>query len=334
MPVLPNSGYSPFFPFTNPHVQTVFPVVARSRPEIAFTRERVPTPDADFLDLDWSRVGARRLAVICHGLEGNSRRKYVAGAALSLNRHGWDTLNWNFRGCSGTPNLRPRMYHSGVTDDLHTVLQHGLRRGGYTAAALVGFSMGGNQVLKYLGESPELVPEQVKCAAVFSVPCDLAEAAEVMARPGNRIYMRYFLHSLRGKVREKARRFPEIGLDLTGLERIKTFREFDERFTAPLHGFAGAGDYYARASSKQYLRHLRVPTLLVNAQDDPFLAPSCMPLEQARDNENLYLEMPRHGGHVGFVSCKGREYWSESRLAGFFHSIMEREGRPHGAVSL
>ncbi|WP_040373028.1 YheT family hydrolase [Desulfovibrio oxyclinae] len=319
MPLLKHADYNPAFPFTNGHFQTIYPVLARRRPEIAFESERITTPDGDFIDLDWSRTGSDRVAVISHGLEGNSRRKYVAGAALALNRDGWDTVNLNFRGCSGEPNRLPRLYHSGVTDDLHTVLTHALRRGGYSEAALVGFSMGGNQTLKYLGENPDNVPPQVSRAAVFSVPCDLAGAAKVMGRTVNRVYMEYFLRGLREKVRHKAERFPELGLDLTGLDEIRTFEVYDDRYTAPLHGFASAQDYYAKCASLQFLDEVRVPTLLVNAADDPFLSSLCYPEGRARRNDCLYLDIPAHGGHVGFVSLNGNgEYWSEKRMREFF----------------
>lgn len=258
------------------------------------------------------------MAVISHGLEGNSRKKYVSGAALALNRQGWDTVNLNFRGCSGEPNRLPRLYHSGVTDDLHTVLMHALNSGDYGEAGLVGYSMGGNQTLKYLGEDPQKVPAEVNRAVVFSVPCHLSSAEKVMSRPANRIYMAYFLRGLREKVRQKAAMFPEQEISLDGLEAIRTFDVFDERYTAPLHGFAGAQDYYEKSSSLQFLDEVRVPTLVVNACDDPFLSARCYPEAEAESNPNLSLEMPRHGGHVGFVSFGGELYWSDRRLAAFF----------------
>lgn len=295
----------------------MYPVLARPAPAIVFERERIETPDGDFLDLDWSRVGAKRVVVISHGLEGNSRRKYVAGAALALSREGWDTVNLNFRGCSGEMNRLLRLYHSGITDDLHTVLIHALEAGGYESAMLVGFSMGGNQTLKYLGEDPSKVPDEVRCAAVFSVPCDLSGAAVVMGRTVNRIYMEYFLRGLRRKIIQKAERFPEQGLDLSGLERIRTFYEWDDRFTAPLHGFRDADDYYSQCSSLRHAHEIRVPTLLVSAKDDPFLSQSCYPEQVASQSDSLYLEMPSHGGHVGFVERTDEFYWSEKRLAIF-----------------
>ena len=300
------------------HVNTMYASKLRKYPFLDYTRERIRTPDNDFLDIDWSRVGSSRVAVISHGLEGNSRRRYTTGAALALNKAGWDTVNLNFRYCSGVPNLRPRFYHSGTTDDLHTVLTHALSTGLYEQAGLVGFSMGGNQTLKYLGEDTSLVPREVTCAAVFSVPCELESSSKVMSGLSNRIYMKYFMRTLLPKVREKAQRFPELGLDLEGIEKVVTFPVFDDRYTSILHGFADARDYYRRCSSLQFLCNIQVPTLLVNAQDDPFLSDDCYPREAAADNPNLFLETPRHGGHVGFVPRHGQEYWSETRLRDFF----------------
>ncbi len=318
MPNIPVSSYRPRFPFTLNHVATIYASKCRPSPGVAYVRERIDTPDGDFLDLDWSRVGSSRLAVISHGLEGNARRCYTSGAALALNQAGWDCLNLNFRGCSGEPNRTARFYHSGTTDDLHTALTHALKTGGYATAGLVGFSIGGNQTLKYLGENPELVPPQVRCAVVFSVPCELVTAATVMARPANRIYMRYFMRTLVPKVREKAARFPELGINLEGIDAIKVFPDFDDRYTAPLHGFSSALDYYRRSSSLQFLDSIKLPTLLVNAKDDPFLSASCYPVNIAADNPFLYFESPAHGGHVGFVPRRGKAYWSESRLVSFF----------------
>lgn len=320
MPVLSPSGYRPPFVFWNGHVQTVYPTLFRPAPVVHPSPERIATPDGDVLDLDWHHANGAaspRLAVISHGLEGGARKKYVAGMARALMARGWDVLAWNFRGCGNGPNRLLRYYHSGDTDDLHTVLMHGLAHGTYGAAALVGFSIGGNQVLKYLGENPDRVPGTVGGAVVFSVPCDLAGCARVMARPANRLYMEYFLRSLRAKTRLKNEMFGGA-LDLTGLDAMTTFDEFDERVTAPLNGFASAADYYRRASSRPYLAAIRIPTLLVSAADDPFLSPSCYPADAAAASDHLFLEIPRSGGHVGFVERNAdNRYWSERRAVEF-----------------
>lgn len=314
-------------PFFNAgHLQTMYPTLFRPTPVTTPVRERLEIPDGDFLDIDWHFADegkfAEKVVVVSHGLEGNSRKKYPLGMARHLKKQGWDVVCLNFRGCSGEPNRLLRFYHSGVTDDLHTVLTHVLEKGGYGSAGLVGFSMGGNQTLKYLGENPDLVPPEVKGAATFSVPCDLASSADVLARTVNRLYMHYFMRGLRSKIRDKAEQHPGE-IDLGGLDEMRSFIPFDDKYTAPIHGFADAAEYYAQSSSLQFLPAIRVPTLLVQAQDDPFLAPSCYPLEAAEGNSSLMLQMPVHGGHVGFVSFTGDNcYWSEASAAKFFSDVL------------
>lgn len=328
MPLLPVPDYSPAFPFTFGHIQTIFPTLFRKRPVMNPVRERIITADRDFLDIDWhfsrGTSPSSRLAVISHGLEGNSRMKNVLGMAAILTLDGWDVICLNFRGCSGEMNRMPRLYHSGVTDDLHTVLCHGLEKGKYRYAALLGFSMGGNQTLKYLGEAPEKVPEAVKAAAVFSVPVELADSAVLMAQPHNRIYMNHFMRGLQQKIRSKAKMFPEL-YDTEGLSAIKTFAAFDDKYTGPIHGFHNAADYYRRCSAKQFLSSITIPTLLVQAADDPFLPPSCYPKDEAACSPDLFLEIPKYGGHVGFIGERyTANYWTEDRVVLFFTSIMAK----------
>ena len=326
MPVLPKPDYRPPFPFTSGHMQTIYPTLFRRLPRTHPTPERLSTPDGDFLDIDWhmsSNAKTHRLAVISHGLEGHARKKYPLGMARHLTDHGWDVICLNFRCCSAEPNLLVRFYHSGVTDDLHTVIRHALSTKDYQHVGLIGFSMGGNQTLKYLGEAPDLVPEQVCAAIVFSVPCSLYDAVQVMSGWQNRGYMRYFMKGLREKIRIKAQRYPEL-IDLSGLEDMKTFEIFDDRYTAPLHGFSDGADYYQRCSSRQFLPMIRVSTLMVQALDDPFLPASCYPIEEAENNPNLYLEIPEFGGHVGFMGrWRESSYWSEKRASGFLESLLD-----------
>jgi predicted alpha/beta-fold hydrolase len=310
---LARSSYSPPPGFSNPHLQTIVAGRLRRVDGIRYDRERITTPDGDFLDLDWSRVDADRVVVISHGLEGSADRAYVRGMVRTLNRRGWDALAWNLRGCSGEPNRRLRLYHSGATEDLEAVVHRALAD--YDHVALVGFSLGGNMTLKYLGEQGGTAP--VRRAVAVSVPVDLAASSVALARWENGLYMRYFLRSLRRKVRTKARQFPgEISTD--GLATIRDFRGFDDRYTAPIHGFEDAEDYWRQSSSKPFLDAIRVPTLLINAADDPFLTPACYPTEIARRSDWFWLETPTHGGHVGFVTFgRDGEYWSERRAEDF-----------------
>lgn len=323
MPLVPSSSYQapPFF--RSGDLQTMFPGLFRRVKGVCYRRERISTGDGDFLDLDWSETGAARLVVISHGLEGNSQRSYVLGMIRAFNRRGWDALAWNMRGCSGVPNRLVQFYHSGATEDLEAVMAHvRLNSRRYRALALVGFSLGGNVTLKYLGERGEAVSSLIVGAVAFSVPCDLASGARQMARFRNRLYMRRFIRLLHEKIQAKMALMPGRIND-QGYHKIKTFKDFDERYTAPLHGFKDAEDYWRRASSRQFLPAITVPTLMVNARNDPFLGPECYPVTEASDHPTVYLEIPSSGGHVGFVSFNDEgEYWSESRAALFLGDMV------------
>ncbi|AMM50321.1 alpha/beta hydrolase [Rufibacter sp. DG15C] len=320
MPLVPSSSYrSPFFLF-NGHLQTIVPSTLRKAPAVQYARERIDTPDQDFLDLDWSCVGANTLVVISHGLEGDTHRPYMKGMVRAMNQAGWDALAWNYRSCSGEPNRLLRSYHMGVMEDLHLVITHALEKHQYQKVYLVGFSMGGNLTLNYLSQWAARLPIQVQRAAVFSVPCHMRSACNQLAKPQNRVYMRRFLNTLHQKLQLKAQKFT---VDLADYHQIKTFEQFDNRFTAPLHGFKDAADYYERCSSVLHLQHLQIPTLLVNAKNDPFLSAECFPLEQAQQNPYLFLEMPETGGHVGFTeSFMAGTYYSERRAVEFLQGTV------------
>jgi uncharacterized protein len=333
MPVLSSSYRAPWL-FRNGHLQTIYPNLCRRVSGVQYKRTRIATPDDDFLDLDASGTGADRVAVVLHGLEGSSQRPYILGMASAFNRAGWDVIAWNFRGCSGEANRQLRFYHMGDTEDIHTVLNHVLATSAYGMVGLVGFSMGGNVILKYLAEQADRIAPAVRAAVVFSVPCDLPSAARKMDRPSNALYTRRFLFWLGEKIRVKAERFPGR-IDEKHFHAVRTFREFDDRYTAPIHGYANAADYWARSASKPLINRIAVPTLLVNALDDPFLTPSCYPYDEARANPHFFLETPDSGGHVGFVSLndEGR-YWSETRAVDFLQQhaagVSCREAGPAG----
>jgi len=280
--------------------------------DACYERQRLETSDGDFVDLDWSRGdGSEDLVFIMHGLEGHSMRKYVLGMVKAAREHGLDAVAMNFRGCSGEPNRKVTMYHSGWTRDLHEALLMVASMGRYRSVHLVGFSLGGNVILKYLGENPPVIPEVVHGAVAISVPCDLEDSARALARPQCALYTRYLLDQLRKKIIEKSRLFPGA-LDIKGVEKLRTFRQFDDRFTAPLHGFRDALDYWHRSSSLQYLPGIDRRTCIINAANDPFLGPRCYPAREVRANESLTLLTPPTGGHVGFVgSGQGGMYWSE-----------------------
>ena len=311
------STYDPPAWLRGGHVQTLYATLARTVDFAYDRRTRIDTPDGDFLDLDWKTDGAGRLVILTHGLEGSTHRSYMRGMARALHRRGWDVLAWNLRGCSGTPNRQVRTYHSGATGDLHTVVDHVLAARNYEEVALVGFSLGGNLTLKYVGERGNALDPRIHRAVAFSTPVDLASSAHQLGKITNWHYVQYFLRSLREKVADKAERWPErVAPPHPGT--VRTLRAFDDRYTAPLNGFRDAQDYYRRASSRPVLAGIRIPTLLVNAANDPFLAAPCYPTEVAAGHPCFALDVPDGGGHVGFVTFDDAgEYWSEQRAAAF-----------------
>lgn len=319
MPIISSHYRAPLF-FRNAHIQTVFPSVFRKVEGIEYQRERITTPDNDFLDLDWSRCNSRKVGIICHGLEGNTSRHYVRGMARALNQNGWDGLALNFRSCSGEPNKQVRSYHSGISEDVDCVVRHVVKSGSYDEIVLIGFSLGGNVILKFLGERGRSVDPIIKKAVCFSVLCDLKAGAVRMEAPDCRIYMKRFLKMLHEKIQAKMQMFPGQ-VDDTGYEKIRTFRQFDDRYTAPMNGFKDAEDYWQRSSCKPLIPSITIPTLLVSAKNDPFFAEACYPITEAQANPNFFLEMPDSGGHVGFISFeKDGYYWSESRMIEFLRS--------------
>lgn len=316
MPILTQSSYPrpPFYQF-NGHLQTVLPALTR-RIHLPYERERLELPDGDFLDLDWIRQGKRRLAILSHGLEGNSERHYIKGTARLFARNGWDVLAWNCRSCSGEMNRRLRLYHHGDTGDIGTVVDHALRARNYSEVTMIGFSMGGSMTLKYLGLKGKNIPPAVRSAVAISTPCDLKASAEALEFPGNRFYRQRFLSNLRQKMERKAEQFPgEVNLE--ALDQISVWRDFDEAFSAPLNGFANAEEFYRQGSAKFFLSDICVPVLLINAVNDPILPPACSPVELARRHPFIYLEMPQKGGHVGFSLPFSRYAWSEWRALEF-----------------
>jgi hypothetical protein len=317
MPVIHGSNYHAPLLLRNGHLQTIYPSFVRRLTPDLYQRERIETPDKDFLDLDWARTGSGKLAVLSHGLEGSSQRHYMIGMAKMLNRNGWDALAWNYRSCSGEINRRLRWYHNGAIDDLDLVVRHAVATGAYHTVALIGFSLGGNLTLVYLGSMGKDLEARIQKAVVFSAPCDLAASAAELARFRNRLYMGQFLQSLHKKIKQKMKLMPGA-IDDAGYDRIRNFKDFDDRYTAPLHGFRSAEDYWEKCSGIRFIPDVKIPTLIVNALDDPFLANGCYPVSAASNSRQVYLEMPKSGGHVGFVQFNEEgSYWSEERAMEF-----------------
>lgn len=304
----------PSFLFSG-HLETIYPALLRSV-EINYQRERITTPDHDFLDLDWMIQGSQKLVIISHGLEGNSSRAYIKGMARACSAHGFDILAWNFRGCSDEMNQQLRFYHSGATEDLDRIVVHAKEKG-YQQIFLIGFSLGGNLTLKYLGERKPYA--EIQKAVVFSVPLDLYGSCVKISKPANRIYSNRFLKSLKEKIIRKSSTI--AGLELKGIEKINTLLHFDDQYTAPLHGFQNAIDYYTKCSSIHFLDTISIPALIVNAQNDPFLSERCYPVTQFKNHTFVEIENPQHGGHVGFAQFnKNGLYWSEERAISFLRT--------------
>jgi predicted alpha/beta-fold hydrolase len=321
MPFISHSTFVGNRFFKGKHLETITPALFR-KIKVNYSRERIILPDTDFIDLDWQRQeGNAKVLILFHGLEGSSQSQYIKGMSNYFVTRGWDVCAANFRSCSGEMNHLLRSYHSGATDDMHLILQHVSTVYPNTPLVAGGFSLGGNMLLKYLGEQKFPIPSALTAAFAFSVPCDLVASAAEMAKPANTIYMKRFLKSLGEKMVYKANQF-EGTMDVSNMHRLKTFQDFDDRFTAPLHGFKNAVDYYSQCNSLQFLPTIQTPTLFVNALNDPFLTPTCFPKSVAEQNEYLFFEIPEYGGHVGFAEAfPNGSYWSEQRAYTFISAI-------------
>jgi uncharacterized protein len=272
--------------------------------------------------LEPPQSGAPQL-ILLHGLEGTARSHYARGALAEAQRRGWGADLLLFRSCGGTPNQTRRFYHSGETGDLAMVVHRVLGDRPHAPVLLAGYSLGGNVLLKWLGEQATRLSRRIRGAAAISVPFDLARGSRHIQRGFARVYQAHFLRSLKRKTFEKLQRFPDIA-DRTRVAAAQTLYEFDELVTGPLHGFAGADDYYARSSALGFLAKIRIPTLLLSAIDDPFLPPAVLDEVRliAAQNPVLVTEFVKRGGHVGFISGPPWRpfYWGEWRMAEFLEA--------------
>jgi hypothetical protein len=317
MPLI-KSNYIPSFPFKNGHFSTIYSAKLRPSPSLIQQRERIQLADGDFMDIDWSfsKKYSQKVAILLHGLEGNAQRTYMKGQAKILNQNGWDAVAVNFRGCSGEANLSYQSYNAGKTDDLEAVINFILKKDRYTEIALVGFSLGGNLLLKYLGER-ETFPKEIKKAVAISTPLSLKGSLESLNEFSNWVYRNSFMINLRKKYKTKMKDFPEK-MTASDYKKITSLLEFDNVYTAPAHGFKDAFDYYEKNSSLQFLPKIQIPVLVLNAENDSFLSPECYPTDLASKMKNLFLEMPKYGGHVGFHQTN-KLYYSEKRTMQFLN---------------
>jgi predicted alpha/beta-fold hydrolase len=277
-------------------------------------KERLELSDGDFLDLEWKRGVGNHLVVICHGMEGSADRPYIHGMVNALSTLGLDILAWNYRSCSGEMNRLPRFYHSGATEDLQAVIDHSLQWNPSYHISLVGFSLGGNLILKYLGERGSQLSHVILGGLAISVPLDLDSCCRVIDQPSQWLYAQRFLKTLLQKVRDKERLIPG-SMPMADIHKINSLRAFDDYVTGPLHGFQDASDYYRQCNSLQFLPEIRVPVWVVNAKNDPFLSPKCFPEPSRLGNHFVHLLYPRHGGHVGFSNKPFTGYNAVEQLA-------------------
>ncbi len=320
MPII-ESTYKPTIFFKNGFVSTVYSGLVRYVKGVKQERERITLFDGDFIDLDWSfsTVKTKKLVILLHGLEGNGQRPYMTGSAKLFNNDHIDAVCVNFRGCSGEDNLKFRSYHSGATEDLEAIITHIISEKDYSEIYLNGISLGANMILKYLGER-DTVPNQIKAAIAVSVPCYLYGSAKALHTFKNKLYHDRFLKHLVSRLKSKQQKFKEA-LSIKEIISIKTLFDFDNLYTSKAHGFKDALDYYEKSSCLQFLPNIKIPTLIINALNDSFLSPECYPVKEAKNNPNIYLEMPQNGGHVGFVDKKN-VYYNEKRALEFVKELV------------
>lgn len=298
------------------HYQTIVPNIFRRVP-VSYRRERIDTPDGDFLDLDWlDHPASRKLVVLTHGLEGDSSRVYVASAANYFHRHGWHALAWNCRSCSGEMNRTPRLYSHGQVEDLALTVDHALATGKFDQVVLVGYSMGGNLTLKYFGTQGSNRPEPVTHGVAFSAPVFIEHSADSLDRPENVIYRLKFKRAITAKLRIKEDEYPGR-FDFSNLKKIRRWRDYDDYFSRRTDGFTSLEEYYHYLSSGNFVAGTTAPVLIVNATNDPIVPHACSPHELAATHPLITLEQPDWGGHVGFALRGKPHNWMDERALAF-----------------
>ncbi|MAJ50291.1 MAG: alpha/beta hydrolase [Flammeovirgaceae bacterium] len=300
----------------NGHLQTVYPAIFRKIKLLTpYVHERIITQDQDFLDLFWMRQKSDKLVIISHGLEGNADRAYVKGMANAHFSENFDVLTWNYRGCSDQLNKLPKMYHSGATEDLLEVVNHTSKD--YHEIFLIGFSLGANLTLKFLGERGSY--KNIKKACVIAAPLDLKSSSLHLNRLKNALYQIRFMRSLKMKARAKHAQYPGL-FDLKKLENIHTIYDFDNLITAPIHGFKNADDYYEKCSSKNFIRNIQIPTQILNAMNDPFLTTKILDKSIVTNFDYVSYQITSQGGHCGYPNFSTKTYWSEAFAVNYFKS--------------
>jgi len=327
----------------NPHLQTLWSPLLRKQPSLVRDRERLNLPDGDFIDVDWhpgQQVNKSPLVVLLHGLTGSSSSAYMLGMQKAVARLGWQSVAMNFRGCSGRPNRLPRAYHSGDTGDINYLLKLCRKRFPGRMIFVIGYSLGGNALCKWLGEQADAKP--VDGAVAVSAPYQLDQCATRLDRGFSKLYRKHLIGELVNLIEQKKTMFQRLGQrsywqqlhTLGPLNKIRSFWQFDDQVVAPLHGFDSAGDYYNRSSARQFIPLINIPTLLVHARDDPFMPSGVIP-ERSECPQNVELAITPKGGHVGFVMAdkfvksgvanRYGKYWLEYHIPGWLQNLQQQQ---------
>ena len=321
--------YRPPFWLLGRHLQTIYPAAWLPLPDVTYRREEWSTPDGDFIELDWltsentddkaKPPNTQPIVVMFHGLEGNSKSHYALRLMAALREKNWRGVVVHFRGCGGKPNQLPRGYHCGDSAEIDWILRR-LRSNETGPIYAVGVSLGGNALLKWLGEQQENAQAIIAKAIAVSAPLALPTTGHVLGSGFNKIYARLFLKTLRPKALAMIEKY-QLGFDTAALQTVDNLWHYDDLFTAPLHGFASADDYWEKSNSRPYLKSIQLPTLLINARNDPFLPAKDLPTA-AEVSSSVIREFPSKGGHAGFVSSlagKGHD-WLPQRMLCFFNT--------------
>jgi len=316
-----SSQFKPAWWLPGTHAQTLWPSLVRRPVEIKLSLERLTLPDGDFIDLAWTKGNTNKIVILLHGLEGSTDSSYARGMLATIDEKGWRGILMQFRGCSGEHNLKDRSYHSGETGDLRFLIETLRKRYPHSILCAVGFSLGGNALLKYLGEYKDNT--LLKAVSTISVPYLLSNSAAKLEKGFSRLYQHHLLNRLVNKTLSKFKD-RQAPVDITNINKWNTFKSFDHHVTAPIHGFKSGDDYYEQSSSRQYLKHITIPTLLIHSKDDPFMSEDAIP-NQDDLSDSVTLELSDHGGHVGFVSGKlpwNAKYWLEERIPEFLSTYL------------
>ncbi len=320
MPYIKDSKYDKSIPFwhKNAHFSTIYAAKVKRFSTPNYQREKLELADGDFLNIDYKLQSKNKAVILCHGLEGNSHRTYINSCADYFLKEDFSVFAWNNRSCGGEMNRLPRLYHHATIEDLDAVVQFALSKD-IQEVYLIGFSMGGAQVMNYLGRIPE-IDSRIKAGVAVSVPVEVKASADSLKKGFNQIYMKNFVSDLTQKLEAKSKQFPEL-LDWKKLKKITNFDYLDDNFTAPIHGFTDKDDYYHNVSPARNIERINKPILVLNALDDPFLGEGCFPVQLAEKNSFLHLETPKFGGHCAYPMKNSVYSYAEIRALEFFKSL-------------